>query len=228
MSMIGVVSIAGKGYLTASVVTYLFSGFIEVTLVLSYPSSTYSLRPEANSRWRRCGDASAHDRITTKPSYGNTNLLIQGRYRLAFIGTLVYASVIYHRHRHNIPYHRSAQAASSTDNDRYKGPFTDPEIGVARYNNNQPGNRDSASAPEVGTTTMQERWVGELGNESEIREMDTPDEKNVGKRDRGHHRELDGDSWIYELSATGSVRGSHRGQMGELDGATPPKVPEKS
>ncbi|KAL8777070.1 MAG: hypothetical protein Q9194_002761, partial [Teloschistes cf. exilis] len=47
---------------------------------------------------------------------------------ICFIGTLIYASIIYHRHRHRIPYHRSHQKNLDTETARYRGPFSDPAI----------------------------------------------------------------------------------------------------
>lgn len=146
-------------------------------------------------------------------------------HRLAFVGTLIYASVIHHRRRRNIPFHRS-EWNPAADVDRYKGPYTESELGTIKYTG-QPGNRDSTSAPEVdrGFST---RLVGELGGDAEIKEMDTEQGASgmeLAVPDR-RPRELQDDGWIYELSATGSVRGSRK--VGELEGETPPRVPQKS
>ncbi|KAL9593885.1 MAG: hypothetical protein Q9219_007336 [cf. Caloplaca sp. 3 TL-2023] len=140
---------------------------------------------------------------------------------LAFIGTLIYASVIYHRHRHNMPYHRS-NPYPPADSDRYKGPFADPTIVNPNYtsqppHNNNP-NRDSASAPELGhaSSVRKSRLVGELDvGDTEIQEMEGMQDGGVGKgrwalrRDGG---ELEGEMRVFELSATRSLRG------GELEG----------
>ncbi|KAL9605358.1 MAG: hypothetical protein Q9179_001451 [Wetmoreana sp. 5 TL-2023] len=134
---------------------------------------------------------------------------------LCFIGTLMYASVIYHRHRRNIPYHRSEQK-DAVDSDHYKGPLTGPKMSTTNYSGPSP-NRDSCSAPEVGgedsVRRKNEKSMGELDNDNEIREMDGKysigDEKGGARRD-GKPRELEGDPWLYELSATRSIKSSRR------------------
>lgn len=75
----------------------------------------------------------------------------------------------------------------------------------------------------AGGCTSIERLVGELGDDGEIREMGTRDGVEERRKGGGKPRELPGDEWIHELSATGSVRGRH-----EVEGEQPPKVPDKS
>ncbi|KAI4262255.1 MAG: hypothetical protein L6R42_002562 [Xanthoria sp. 1 TBL-2021] len=72
---------------------------------------------------------------------------------LSFIGTLIYASVIYHRHRRGTPYHRSSPKSSTTpSSNEYTGPFGDPELGTANYSDRTSKtlhHRDSTAAPEI-------------------------------------------------------------------------------
>ncbi|KAL8904354.1 MAG: hypothetical protein Q9207_003333 [Kuettlingeria erythrocarpa] len=152
---------------------------------------------------------------------------------LTFIATLIYASVIYHRHRHNRPYHRSRPNSSksglSSDVDRYKGPSTDTELGVIRIP--APSvDRYSSCAPEVDAAGggRGKRLVGELGSGAEIKEMDARPpsyDKGLGMPDGGP-RELPENGWIHELSASGSFRGNRKA-TGELEAGMAPKVPQK-
>ncbi|KAL8727499.1 MAG: hypothetical protein Q9166_006023 [cf. Caloplaca sp. 2 TL-2023] len=137
---------------------------------------------------------------------------------LSFVGTLIYAAVIYHRHRLQLPYHRSEWGStSSPDTDRYKNPFSNSEIGTVSYGDRTSiglHNRDSAAAPDFDRNGSKgTKNVGELDNDAEIREICSPNrddyEKNKWRRD-GKPRELEGDPWVYELSAERSVKGSRR------------------
>ncbi|KAL8713785.1 MAG: hypothetical protein Q9220_002312 [cf. Caloplaca sp. 1 TL-2023] len=151
---------------------------------------------------------------------------------LAFIGTLIYASVIYHRHRKHIPYHRSPSSSSDNQDhgNRYAGPFSDSEIGTVNYSSHQyNANRDSTAAPEVdreggSMRKTEKRNFGELESEgTEVRELDSPEEEERWRKKemamRGKlARELEGDRLVYELSATRSVRGGGGGSAVELLG----------
>ncbi|KAL8826984.1 MAG: hypothetical protein Q9170_007197 [Blastenia crenularia] len=157
---------------------------------------------------------------------------------LAFIGTLIYASVIYHRHRRGLPYHPSSERKAASDIERYKGPFTDTTLGTVDHlspvTGNNRNNRDSASAPEVDVMD-EKREVGELDGEREIREMDDTQQLSGQEKDdrlRRDPKELEGDKWVYELSASRSVReqGSRdvvgEREMAELQDGRP-KVPDE-
>ncbi|KAI4277049.1 MAG: hypothetical protein L6R38_005513, partial [Xanthoria sp. 2 TBL-2021] len=112
---------------------------------------------------------------------------------LSFIGTLIYASVIYHRHRRGTPYHRSSPNSSTTpSSNEYTGPFADPEVGTSKTLHN----RDSTAAPEIDEGGKK---VGELDyNDTEIRELHSPEDVVVGydgksRRKSDGRRELQGD-----------------------------------
>ncbi|KAL9003835.1 MAG: hypothetical protein Q9188_003316 [Gyalolechia gomerana] len=157
-----------------------------------------------------------YDRLVAS-SFSNT-------YRLSFIGTLIYASVIYHRHRHHKPYHRSSShqkptTTTTTDierqNDKDPFPETKSSQNLTRY-------RDSTSAPEIDHDHTQ-RILGEfIPQGPEICEMgiatkDEGEEKlKIGLWD-GRPRELEGEMRVHELSATRRLR-DRKGEV-ELDGA---------
>ncbi|KAL8680877.1 MAG: hypothetical protein Q9186_002942 [Xanthomendoza sp. 1 TL-2023] len=144
--------------------------------------------------------------------------------RLSFIGTLIYASVIYHRHRRHTPYHRSdREADSDSHNARYNGPFADPKIDAINRTDRTfgPSNRDSTTAPEIDidASTRPAKQFRELDYGTEIREMHSPEETgDEKKRLRGDGpKELQGDDRIYELSAEKSVRGSKKAMTVVID-----------
>lgn len=170
------------------------------------------------------------------PKRFSTDTLVQLSlyYSICFIGTLIYASVIYHRHRRQIPYHRSHQETLDNETERYKGPFSDPTISTANYSLNPPSHtsnsdkRDSSTAPEVGTAGKivsegggrDGRWGGELDHENEIREMNATGGEWEGEgflkgdREGGEKRELgEGERWAVELSATRSVKNYPRVEL---------------
>ncbi|KAL8802436.1 MAG: hypothetical protein Q9182_003804 [Xanthomendoza sp. 2 TL-2023] len=144
---------------------------------------------------------------------------------LSFTGTLVYASVIYHRHRRNVPYHRSTyKAKANNDNDGDKGPFVDPKSGFLNRSDrpSSPSNRDSTTAPEmdIDASTRKAKDFKELDNDTEIREKYSPEGFGDEKRWKrvGGTNELQGDERVYELSTEKSIRGSKRTMTLESDG----------
>ncbi|KAI4268018.1 MAG: hypothetical protein LQ337_008081 [Flavoplaca oasis] len=123
---------------------------------------------------------------------------------LTFTGTLIYASVIYHRHRKGTPYHRSTRQTASSHPPKYTGPFGDPstDTNLTPYN----PTRDSTSAPEVDddfNRHVMKKQRGELDYaDTEVREMYSPAE---GEKRRSE-RELQGDEWVVEMSGERSRR----------------------
>ncbi|KAI4231239.1 MAG: hypothetical protein L6R40_007809 [Gallowayella cf. fulva] len=125
---------------------------------------------------------------------------------LSFIGTLIYASIIYHRHCRGTPYYRSDL---KTNNDGYKGPFSDPEIGTLLHPNPN-RDRNSTTAPEFDQdASIGKKQLGELDNDTAIREMCSPGEGEG--RGYGGVRELQGDERVFELSAERSLGGGKKG-----------------
>ncbi|KAL8662674.1 MAG: hypothetical protein Q9202_004539 [Teloschistes flavicans] len=154
---------------------------------------------------------------------------------LCIIGTLIYASIIYHRHRRRIPYHRSAQKTLDAERNRYDGPFSDPALATAPYpitttpyppltaNAPYAANRNSSAAPEVGGTRAkflaeEGRWDDE--HEAEIGEMDAdPGGAYNGEGDGFLAKKREGKRegrWVAELSATRSVKAGSSSRV-EMD-----------
>ncbi|KAL8753298.1 MAG: hypothetical protein Q9199_005141 [Rusavskia elegans] len=146
---------------------------------------------------------------------------------LSFIGTLIYASVIYHRHRRGTPYHRSSPKSSTTpSSNEYTGPFGDPELGTANYSDRTSKtlhHRDSTAAPEIDEGGKK---VGELDhNDTEIRELHSPEDGVIGydeqsQRKSDGRRELQGDEWVYEMSTDRSAKGSRRATAADMEAET--------
>ena len=121
----------------------------------------------------------------------------------AFISTLIYASVIYHRHRISA---RLARSRSALNHERYdpfyNGPFSDPRILEADYSRvvddypaplhhePRPTNDDRVDAPPAYVDEPLESG----GHEVALPRLD------------GWRRELEGEREAYELAANRSVR----------------------
>lgn len=147
--------------------------------------------------------------------------------RLSFLATLIYASVIYHRHRHGLPYHLRDIRAKKAEKERRKNSlgntFADMETGITADANSPLTTGRSTN----GTTEAQA--IQELGDNVEILELDT--EQKIHFQDRqnemilvnGKPRELQGDNAEVELSAQRSRKSSRkasdkRGKPAELEG----------
>ncbi|KAL8994062.1 MAG: hypothetical protein Q9169_005870 [Polycauliona sp. 2 TL-2023] len=137
--------------------------------------------------------------------------LVTQTHRLAFLGTLIYASIIYHRHRHGKPYHRSSlpPAIIPHHQNEYLGPFSsnpdsDPETATHRTSQTL-YNRSSASAPEIDHSGRGYKVIS-------MHEMHSPENYGEGEKWRGEgvggeRGELQGDEWVHELRSEGSVKG---------------------
>lgn len=142
-------------------------------------------------------------------------------FSLSFLGTLIYASVIYHRHRRGTPYHRSRPKPSSSFPSSSSPSFIPPATEHPLPSPlRTPYNRASTAAPEKdergGTMSHHnnnndDQKIGELDyRDTEIREMYSPE---------GKWRELQGDERVFEMRADRSVKGSRRatGMDGEAE-----------
>ncbi|KAL8881568.1 MAG: hypothetical protein Q9192_007771 [Flavoplaca navasiana] len=129
---------------------------------------------------------------------------------LTFTGTLIYASVIYHRHRKGTPYHRSTRKTASSLASSHPPEYTGSFAEASTYTNRTPYNptRDSTAAPEIDLDAHgREKKLGELDHaDTEIREMYSPAE-GEGEKEKGmNERELQGDEWVVEMSGERSRR----------------------
>ncbi|KAL9044288.1 MAG: hypothetical protein Q9214_002561 [Letrouitia sp. 1 TL-2023] len=147
--------------------------------------------------------------------------------RLSFLATLIYASVIYHRHRHGLPYHLRDIRAKEADEERRKNSlgntFADMETGITADANSPLTTRRGANG------TIEAQVTQELGNNAEIIELDTEQKIRFQDRQRemtlvnGKPRELQGDKAEVELSAQKSRKSSRKGsdnreKLAELEG----------
>ncbi|CAL8577450.1 hypothetical protein XPA_003278 [Xanthoria parietina] len=139
---------------------------------------------------------------------------------LSFLGTLIYASVIYRRHRRGTPYHRSRPKPSSSLSSSFiplatehPSPSTDYTAKTPHYD------RASTTAPEndermTSHNNNNDQKIGELDyRDTEIREMYSPEEEEVMVGigyDGEKWRELQGDERVFEMRADRSVKGSRR------------------
>ncbi|KAL8653772.1 MAG: hypothetical protein Q9226_003707 [Calogaya cf. arnoldii] len=132
---------------------------------------------------------------------------------LSFIGTLIYASVIYHRQRRGTPYHRSVPKDTSTaGTDVHTGPFEHSDIGTINYSDRTSktlhNNRDSTTAPEIDVDGDGGKKVGKGDyNGGELHELYSPNGVKEYKGRKSFERtELQGDEWVYELDSERSRR----------------------
>ncbi|KAI4211458.1 MAG: hypothetical protein LQ351_005760 [Letrouitia transgressa] len=146
---------------------------------------------------------------------------------LSFLATMIYASVIYHRHRHGLPYHlRDIRAKEAEEERRKNSPgntFGDTEAGITA---------DANSLATTGRSTngaIEAQAAQELGNNVEIMELDTEHKNPFQGRQRGtisinkKPRELQGDKAEVELSSQKSPKSSRKGsdkreKLAELEG----------
>ncbi|KAL8851464.1 MAG: hypothetical protein Q9221_003643 [Calogaya cf. arnoldii] len=132
---------------------------------------------------------------------------------LSFIGTLIYASVIYHRQRRGTPYHRSGpKYASTAGTDVHMGPFEHSDIGTVNYSDRTSktlhNNRDSTTAPEIDVDGDGGKNVGKGEHKGgELHELYSPDgHKKYEGRKSYERTELQGDERVYELDSERSRR----------------------
>lgn len=155
------------------------------------------------------------------------NVLNTHYLRLSFLATMIYASVIYHRHRHGLPYHlRDIRAKEAEEERRKNSPgntFGDTEAGITA---------DANSLATTGRSTngaIEAQAAQELGNNVEIMELDTEHKNPFQGRQRGtisinkKPRELQGDKAEVELSSQKSPKSSRKGsdkreKLAELEG----------
>ncbi|KAL6721503.1 hypothetical protein ACLMJK_000607 [Lecanora helva] len=129
-----------------------------------------------------------HGVVNTTLTWG---VVIDGILFFAFLGSLIYGSVIFHRHRRNK--RKGFNAQNITQNPYYNGPYSENGHSTVNY---QPVQSGYALAAEVGGSHMYEQAapayeVGELPEDHskkanelsaapEVHEMFTPDSSTKG------------------------------------------------
>ncbi|KAI4106182.1 MAG: hypothetical protein LQ339_003180 [Xanthoria mediterranea] len=179
-----------------------------------------SMRPEQSEQHQKCPKAPSQP-APADYSKENSMKKLNPISSLSFIGTLIYASVIYHRHRRGTPYHRSRPKSPPSFHSsspsfiplatEYPSPSTD-------YTSKPPYNRASTAAPEKDERMMShnnnndDQKIGELDyRDTEIRELHSPEEEEVVMGyEEEKWRELQGDERVFEMRADRSVKGSRR------------------
>ena len=117
--------------------------------------------------------------------------------RVAFLSTLIYGSVIYHRHRRSKGHRHSISTFDHERYDRfYNGPFSENGIVEAKYSNLKQHTDD-------GSTLRSEESPMDMGGPFESGGEEVAHRPFPSMRWR---KEVTGESEVHELAAVRSVR----------------------